>query len=109
MLKSMAPRTGYEVVMDSRGGDIFQVIVPDVRRQFGDGPGKVFANAERVANVEVEADRGGVQSFGDFQVLIGGFQKQVGLGLDQEQDPLFVGVVGERLQDLDEEVDRFLP
>ncbi len=62
-------------------------------RQLGDRAGQVFADAKRVADVEIEADRGGVQSLGDFEVLVGRFQQQAGLGLDQEQDSPVVGVL----------------
>ncbi len=97
---------GHKVVMHPAGGDVFEVVVPDVRRQLGDRPGQVFADAERVADVEIEADRRGVQPLGDFEVLVGRLQQQARLGLDQEQDAQVMGVLGQRFQDLDEEVDR---
>ena len=77
---------GHEVVVDPAGRDVLEVVVADVRRQLGDRPGQVFADAERVADVEVQADRRGIQPLGDFEVLVGRLQQQAGLGLDQEQD-----------------------
>ena len=59
-----------------------------------------------MADVEIQADRRGVHALGDFEVLIGRLQQQAGLGLDQEQDPQAFGVLGQRLQDFDEKVDR---
>ena len=49
---------------------------------------------------------GAFKPLGDFQVLVGRLQQQAGLGLDQEQDAQVMRMLGERLQDLDEEVDR---
>ena len=95
--------------MDPGGGDVLEVVMADVRGQLGDGPGQVFAHAERVADVEVQADRRGIQPLGDLQILVGRLQQQVGLGLDQEQDARVVGVLGQRLEDLDEQVDGLLP
>ena len=95
--------------MHPGGGDVFEVVMPDVGRQLGDRPGQVFADAKRVADVEIEADRWRIHSLGDFQVLVGRFQQQVGLGLDQEQDAPVVGMLGQGLQDFDEEVDGLLP
>ena len=99
----------HEVVVHPARGDVLEVVVPDVGRQLGDGPRQVFADAERVADVEIQADRGGIQSLGDFEVLVGRLQQQAGLGLDQEQDSQVMGVLGQRLQDFDEEVDGLLP
>ena len=95
--------------MDPGGGDVLEVVVADVRGQLGDRPGQVFAHAVRVADVEVQADRRSVQSLGHLEVLVGRFQQQVGLGLDQEQDAEVVGVLGQGLEDLDEQVDGLLP
>ena len=89
--------TRHQVVMHPGGGDVLEVVVANVGRQFGDGAGQVFTHAKRVAHVEIEADRWRIQSLGDFEVLIGRFQQQVGLWLDQEQDAPVMGMVGKRL------------
>ena len=39
-------------------------------------PGQVLADAEGVADVEVQADRWGIQPLGDFEVLVGRLQQQ---------------------------------
>ena len=72
--------------MHPAGGDVFDVVMADMGRELGDRSGQVLADAKRVADVEIQADRRGVQPFGDFQVLVGRLQQQPGLGLDQEQD-----------------------
>ena len=95
--------------MDPAGRDVLQMVMADVRRQLGDRPGQVLADAIRVADVEVQADRRRIQPLGDLQVLVGRLQQQPGLGLDQEQHAQVVGVLGQRLEDLDEQVDRLLP
>ena len=81
----------------------------DMRGQLGDRAGQVLAHAVRVADVEIQADRRGIQPLGDFQVLVGRLQQQLRLGLDQEQHAHVMGVLGQRLEDLDEQVDRLLP
>ena len=83
--------------MHPGGGNVLEVVVANVGRQLGDGAGQIFTHAKRVAHVEVKADRGRIQSLGDFEVLIGRFQQQVWLWLDQEQDAPVVGMVGKRL------------
>ena len=99
---------GHQVVMDPGGRDVLDVVMADVRRQLGDRPGQVLAHAVGVADVEVQADRRGVQPFGDLEILVGRLQQEPRLGLDQEQDAAVVGVLGQRLEDLDEQVDRLL-
>ena len=45
---------------------------------------------------------------GDLQVLVGRLQQQVRLGLDQQEDAAGMCVLGQGLEDLDEQVDRLL-
>ena len=52
---------------------------------------------------------GAFDPLGDLEVLVGRLEQQARLGLDQEQDAELVGVLGQRLEDLDEQVDRLLP
>ena len=77
---------GDQVVVDPRGRDVLEVVVADVGGELGDRPGQVLAHAEGVADVEVQADRGGVDPLGDLEVLVGRLEQQARLGLDQEQD-----------------------
>ena len=72
--------------MDALGGDVLDVVMADLGRELGDRGRQVFADAEGVTDVEVQADRRRVDPFGDFEVLVGRLQEQLGLGLDQEED-----------------------
>ena len=72
--------------MDPGRRDVLEVVVADVGRELGDRAGQVLAHAEGVADVEVQADRRGIQPLGDFEVLVGRLEQELGLGLDQEQD-----------------------
>ena len=96
-------------MVDPGGRDVFEVVVAGVGGQLGDGLRQVLAHAEGVADVEVQADRGGVDALGDLEVLVRRLDEEARLGLDQEEDPLVVRMLGQGLQDLDEQVDGLLP
>ena len=55
------PGARNEVMVDPGGRDVLEVVMADVRRQLGDRAGQVLADAVGVADVEVQADRRGVQ------------------------------------------------
>lgn len=95
-------RAGDHVMVHPGRGDIFDMVVADVRGELGNASWKVFTYAEGVADVEVQADRRGVYALGNLEVLIGRLQQQAGLGLDQEQDAELLRVLGQRLQAFDE-------
>ena len=103
------PGARHEVVVDPLGGDVLDVEMPDVRAQLGIAGGQVFPDAKGVADVEVQTDRRGVHPLGHLKILVGRLQQQPRLGLDEQEDADLVGVLGERLEDLDEQVDRLLP
>jgi len=48
-----------------------------------------------MADVEVHADGGRVNVLHQFEELVGGLDEQAGLRLDQEQDALLLGVLGD--------------
>src|SRR5205823_5226817 len=79
---------GDEVVVDARRGDVLQVEVADVLPDARDGGGGVVADAEGVADVEVKPHGGGVDVPDELQELVGGFDEEARLGLDQQQHPL---------------------
>ena len=64
------PHARDQVMVDPGGRDVFEVIVAGVGGHLGDRLRQVLAHAEGVADVEVQADRGGVEPLGDLEVLV---------------------------------------
>src|SRR5262249_36055080 len=95
-----------EVMMHARWSNILDMVMPRVRGELCDTPGQVFTHAKRVADIEIQADRWSTQPLGNFKVLFGRLQQQTRLGLDQKQDFQVVSMLGKRLQNFDEKVNR---
>ena len=102
------PHAGDEVVVDAGRGDVLDVEVADLTGQLADLGGDVLAHAIRVADVEVEADGRRADAVGDFQVFVGRLDQQTRLRLDEQADAAVLGVLGQRLQHLDEQIHRRL-
>ena len=66
--------------------------------------GRVVADAVEVADVEVQADRRRIDVLHELQELVGRLDQQARLRLDEQQHAFLLGVLGDRLEHLDEQL-----
>ena len=80
------------MLVDARGGDVFEMVMPRVARHLLNPILRVFADAVCMADVEVEADHRRVDATRKIQILLKVFDQQARLGLDQELHAFAFGV-----------------
>src|SRR5262249_30191687 len=86
------PLAGDEVMMDTRDGDVFQVVVSGESRQPRHRRRRVVADTVEVADVEVEPDCRRIKVLHQFEELIGSLDEQIRLRFYQKQYALLLGV-----------------
>src|SRR5207245_2501539 len=93
----------HQVVMDTRGGDVLQVEMADVRRQSRHGGGRVVADAIEMPDVKIQAHSRRVDVPHQLQKLIGLLDEQTRLRLNEQLHALLFRMGYDRLEHLDEE------
>ena len=99
----------HHVVVNTGGGDILQVHMPDMGRQHRDHQGGILPHAVAVADVKIEAQPWRAEPSHELHGLLGSFNQQARLWFNQQLDPLAFGVLENRLDLLDEQVKRTGP
>ena len=79
------------MLVDARGGDVLEMIVPRVRGHPRDPILRIFADAIGMADVEIQADPGRIDPLDELQVLAEPLDQQSRLGLDQQLHPALLG------------------